>query len=183
MLRAEDKGLAQGYAESMFGLAQAEKLEDQLQEELFEFKKVLSASYELKDFLNDAHIAPQVKQAALKELVNQSASLLFQAMLDTMVVNGRAYLVEDVIDIYLETMKVKKKRVIAEVSTAVPLTDDLQIKVAKRLSDATGYTTVVSNTVEKTVLGGMVVRMEGKVLDTSTKKKLDDLKNLIGSAG
>jgi F-type H+-transporting ATPase subunit delta len=179
LLRAEDKGLVQGYAEALFGLAVSQKQEDKLQEDLFSFKQAMDKSYDLKEFMGNRRIAPAVKRAALKELISADASPLLVSILDAMIVNDRAYLVGDVIDNYLEAMKAKKKRVIAEVSTAIPLTGDLNAKVVKRLSDATGYDVVVSNTVNKEVLGGMVVKMEGKVLDASTKKKLADLKKFV----
>lgn len=183
MLRAEDKGLAHGYAEALYGLAVSQKQEDKLQEDLFSFRKAMESSYDLKEFMGNKNLAPEIKQAALKELVNPDASPLLLSVLDAMVINGRSQLLGDVIDIFLETMKQKKKRVIAEVATAVPLTPELDEKVAKRLGEATGYTVVINNTIDKSVLGGMVVRMEDKTLDASTKKKLEDLKNIIETAG
>lgn len=183
MLRAEDKGLAHGYAEALYGLAVSQNQEDKLQEDLFSFQKAMENSYDLKEFMGNKGIAPEVKQAALKELVSRDASPLLLSILDAMVINGRSQLLGDVIDIYLETMKQKKKRVIAEVATAVELTPELEVKVAKRLGEVTGFTVVISNTVDKSVLGGMVVRMEDKTLDASTKKKLADLKTIIETAG
>lgn len=183
MLRAEDQGLVNGYTEALYGLAKSDNAEDKLQEELFEFKKALNKSYELKEFLGNRGVKPEVKQAALKELLSPSTSRILVAALDAMVENGRAHLTEDVIDAYLEMMKAKKKRVIAEVTTAVALNDELKSKIAGRLSQATGFGVVVSNTVDKSVLGGMMVMVDGKILDASTRKKLEDIKNAIETAG
>lgn len=183
MLRAEDQGLVTGYAEALYALAKSENAEDKLQEELFELKKALDNSYELKEFLGNRGVTAEVKLAAVKELISPSAGRMVTAALNAVIENGRAHLTEDIIDAYLEMMKLKKKRVIAEVTTAVALNDDLRAKIAGRLSEATGFNVVVSSTVDKSVLGGMMVKQEGKILDASTKKKLEDIKNVIETAG
>lgn len=71
----------------------------------------------------------------------------------------------------------------AEVVTAVPLDDaDTKMMVA-RLSSMSGKKIVLKAEVDSSMLGGVVARMGGKLLDGSTRSKLAALKNRLSSAG
>ena len=95
MLRAEDKGLANGYAEALYALAAAQKAEDKLQEDLFAFRKAMESSHELKDFMANRTLPPAVKKAALDDLLDPAAGEAFRTILAAMVENGRAHLAGD----------------------------------------------------------------------------------------
>ncbi len=67
----------------------------------------------------------------------------------------------------------------ATVVTAVALTEEDTRHLEARLSDITGKRTVVTATVDPAVIGGVVARFEGRLLDGSTRSRLDALKQEI----
>ena len=67
----------------------------------------------------------------------------------------------------------------AEVVTAVTLTDEDRLQLELRLSEVTGKKVLVTARVDPAVIGGMVARFDGKLLDGSTKSKLEALKKQI----
>ena len=71
----------------------------------------------------------------------------------------------------------------AEVVTAVPLSDQDKLALEERLGAITGKTIVIEPEVDRSLLGGIVARIGGKLLDGSTRRRLDALKRELGSSG
>jgi F-type H+-transporting ATPase subunit delta len=67
----------------------------------------------------------------------------------------------------------------AEVITAVPLEDEDKQKLEERLSDVAGKKVIIYPKVDPAVVGGIVARFGGKLLDGSTRNRLEALKKDI----
>ena len=79
-------------------------------------------------------------------------------------------------------MKEYKKIGVAFVSTAAELTDAQKEKVMKRLLETTDFESFEMNyTVDKTLLGGMVIRVGDRVVDTSIQNKLKSLSKQLSA--
>ncbi|PKQ37423.1 MAG: ATP synthase F1 subunit delta [Actinobacteria bacterium HGW-Actinobacteria-1] len=72
--------------------------------------------------------------------------------------------------------------VVAEVTTAVPLTDDLRSKLTDKLSAALGRAVSLRESVDESLLGGIVIRVAGRVLDGSVTSQLRDLRQALLTA-
>lgn len=176
MRKTEEEIIARGYAESLFGLSKVEGLVDQLEEEFFELKKVLAENFKLRDFLWDAKIPSENKKKLLDEILSEGASPLLRNQLTILIDQNRAHLTLKVAGDFLELVGKEKNRLLAEVITAVPLTDELAGKIEGKLSRLTGKNVSIKNTLDQAIVGGMVVKIDGKVLDLSIRKRLTDLK-------
>ena len=67
----------------------------------------------------------------------------------------------------------------AEVVTAVALEQQDRIDLERRLSEITGKKVVITSKVDPALIGGVVARFDGKLLDGSTKSRLEALKKQI----
>ncbi len=65
----------------------------------------------------------------------------------------------------------------AEITTAIPLNDEDKLKLAKHLSTMVGKKVVIKHEVDSSLIGGIITRIGGKLLDGSTRSKLAALKN------
>jgi len=74
-------------------------------------------------------------------------------------------------DYYYESRDI----VIAEAITAVPLTDKQILNIQMKIGEATGKNAVIDNTVDPSILGGVILRYNGKQLDGSVKSRLDSI--------
>jgi F-type H+-transporting ATPase subunit delta len=70
----------------------------------------------------------------------------------------------------------------AEVRTAVPIDEDEKEKVARYLESMTGKKIIIKTIVDTDVIGGVVVRAGGKLLDASTRSRLLKLKRELSGA-
>ena len=68
----------------------------------------------------------------------------------------------------------------AEVRSAVPLSPAEKDKLRKKLEKLTGHSVVMTYTEDPSLLGGVVVEVDGKVIDGSVRTKLRQVKEVIG---
>jgi F-type H+-transporting ATPase subunit delta len=71
----------------------------------------------------------------------------------------------------------------ADVTTAVPMDESQKTKLAGNLSSLTGKKVVVTTRVDPRIIGGMIARVDGKIIDGSTGSQLTALKNELINAG
>ena len=69
----------------------------------------------------------------------------------------------------------------AEVTTAIPLADEERQRLAEHLGAAIGKKVALKTEVDSSLIGGLVIRMDGKLVDGSTRGQLQALKrDLVG---
>ena len=93
-----------------------------------------------------------------------------------MVTKGRANEILSVIDYFVDLVKEEKKIGKADVTSAVELSADQKAKVEKKLLETTSYESFEMNyAVDESLIGGMVIRIGDRVVDSSIKTKLYNL--------
>ena len=93
-----------------------------------------------------------------------------------MISKGRAGEILSVFDYFVALVKEEKKIGQASVTTAVALSDIQKEKVEKKLLETTKYETFEMHyCVDETLIGGMVIRIGDRVVDSSIRTKLNDL--------
>ena len=74
-----------------------------------------------------------------------------------------------------------KKQVYVEVISAIELDGGMIFKIKESIDKNTGLDARIRNTVDKSILGGIIIKIEGKVIDLSIRDKIDDLKTRLKS--
>jgi F-type H+-transporting ATPase subunit delta len=96
-----------------------------------------------------------------------------------LVAKGRLSMVGDVADEYQRLLDSYRGIEQAEVTTAIPLDDKDKQRLEERLGAVVGKKVVLKPRVDSNVVGGIVARIGGKLLDGSTHSKLLALKNTM----
>ena len=168
------------YAEALFLLACEQNQGAEYLENLRFVKEVLknedfllilrspNLSFEEKQSVIDA-----VFSGALKEDTVSFIKLLCQ--------KGRAELLPLCIDDFERLYNQVNRVVLAEVTSAVPLTEDEKTKLIKSLEKKTGHKIELVCRVDKDILGGIIIRTEDSVLDGSLVHKIHRIKEVIKS--
>jgi F-type H+-transporting ATPase subunit delta len=71
----------------------------------------------------------------------------------------------------------------AEITTAIPLSEDERIEMARRIGEITGKKIILSERVDPDIIGGIIARVGGKILDGSTRSQLAALRNELINRG
>jgi F-type H+-transporting ATPase subunit delta len=174
---ADDRSLA--YAEALFAVARAEGTLGEVEDELFRFSQTLQGNDELRDALTDARIPAARRQQIVEDLLGGKASSTTAALVSMVVGTGRARDLPTIIERLVEMSAAEANKEVAEVRSAVPLTDDQRDRLAKALEDATGKQVEIKVVVDPSVLGGIVAQVGDTVIDGSVRRRLDQLKNAL----
>jgi F-type H+-transporting ATPase subunit delta len=174
---ADDRTLA--YAEALFSVARAEGTLGEVEDELFRFSQTLQSSDELREALTDAGIPAARRQQIVEDLLGGRASSTTVALVSLVVGTGRAKDLPAIIRQLVDMSAAEANKEVAEVRSAVPLTDDQRKRLAEALSEATGKQVEVKVVIDPAVLGGAVATLGDTVIDGSVRTRLDRLKNVL----
>jgi F-type H+-transporting ATPase subunit delta len=172
---ADDRTLA--YAEALFGVARAEGTLGEVEDELFRFSQTLQGSDKLREALTDPGIPATRRQQIVEDLLGGRASATTVALVSMVVGTGRARQLPDIIRELVEMSAAEANKEVAEVRSAIPLTDDQRKRLADALGEATGKQVEVKVVIDPSVMGGIVAQVGDTVIDGSVRGRLDKLKN------
>jgi F-type H+-transporting ATPase subunit delta len=77
---------------------------------------------------------------------------------------------------------VRERIIDVDVTTAVPLTQEQLSAIEQRIGDATGLRARVNPEVDDAIIGGLVLRARGVLLDASVQRRLAELRRLLENA-
>jgi F-type H+-transporting ATPase subunit delta len=168
-----------GYAKALLEIANAEGTLDEVEDELFRFARSVEASDALRNTLTDEQIPAAKRQAIVEDLLGGRATSTTTQLVSLVVGSGRGRDLPAIIDRLVERAAASKERAVAEVRSAVPLTDDQEERLSAALANATGKQVELKVVVDPTVLGGLVASVGDIVIDGSIRTRLDQLKTLL----
>ena len=170
------------YGDALFELALEEQKEDALLEEAKVFLEVIRKDDEIIRFMKHPKIVKEDKMKTGKEIFDQNFSKEFAGFLMVLIQKDRFCEAEKILEYFIARMKEHKKIGVAHVSTASELSDAWKEKVEKRLLETTDYETFEMHySVDESLLGGMVIRIGDRVVDTSIQNKLKNLSKQLRS--
>ena len=172
--------IAERYAKALSSaIDSAEELEEALRA-LQDFAQVYENHAELKPAIENPSLALEVRKAILDEVVDRSGMPEYACgFIRTLFLRGRISLLPDVIELLDRVVNKRLGRVRAEVTTAVALTESHTERIRKSLSDFARKEVLLSTQVDDSIIGGVVVRMEGAVFDGSLRARLARMKQAL----
>lgn len=173
--------IAEGYAQALFAAAQAEGVLAKVEDELYGFVRSMEQSPQLREALTDAALPADRRKAVVSELLSERAHPLTATLIGFVIDAGHARDLSKIIDELARVAAHAREQELAEVRSAVPLTDKQRERLATALSKATGHKVEVKVVVDPTVVGGVVARVGDLVFDGSISGRLEDAKSALGS--
>ena len=166
------------YAEALFEAAdQAGAVED-VKSDLGALREVIDAGNDVGRVLLNPEIDSEIKKNALGALEGTNHHLTVN-MLRVLVDRGRLEELPEIADAYADRVNRASGQIVVEVTTAVPLTDELRSQVVARVTEQTGRDAKITETVDPDILGGLVIRIGGVVTDASVRGRLSGLRKSI----
>ena len=169
------------YAEALFLLATEAGQAEEYLSDVRIVKDVLDGDGELLLLLRSPNLTREEKDGVIDAVFGGVLREHTVSFLKLLTEKGRAELIPSCLNdfehLYNEVHKVIK----AEVTSAVPLTEDEKNRLINSLERKTGHRVELVCLVDKEILGGIIVRTEDSVLDGSLKHKIRKVKDVIKS--
>ena len=169
----------EGYARALFEIARAEGNLDEVEDELFRFARDLESSDQLRGALTDDLIPIEKRQAIVEDLLGGKATSTTTQLVSMVVGAGRGRDLPAIIDKLVQRASNAKSLEVAEVRSAIPLTEDQQTRLAAALANATGKQVNLKVVVDPSVLGGIVATVGDTVIDGTVRTHLEQLKSRL----
>ena len=164
------------YATALFGVARSEGNLAEVEDELFRFARLLDGNDELRTTLTDPALEVSRRQQIVEDLLGGRAHPITTSLVSMVVGTGRSRELTSIIDELVQLSAAEGNKELAEVRSAVELTDDQKTRLAAALGQATGKQVELKVIIDPSVLGGLVAQVGDTVIDGSVRTRLAQLK-------
>lgn len=179
-MAAEDQkvtGVAGRYASAVFELAREQKAHAAVGEDFARFQALIDGSEDLQRLVRSPVFSAKDQVAALNAILAAAGiSGLAAKFIGLTAENRRLYLVSDMIRAYQALEADARGEVAAEAVSAVKLTAAQITKLKAQLKAATGQEVALSTRTDESILGGLIVKVGSRMIDSSLRTKLQNLK-------
>lgn len=147
---------------------------DRLEEEIFQFSRIVASDLELRQILNSAKYSGEGKRVLVAKLLASKVSPSTSRLLASLVSGMRGRSIERTIAFYASAAAARKMRVIAHVKSAVELSQAQKDKLASSLSSKIGQPVRINVELDPKVLGGLSIRFADELIDATIVNRLAD---------
>jgi len=169
------------YAEALYEAAAEAGAVPAVQAELADFRQAVLDSADLAAVLSSPEVETPRKKAVVAELA-AAANPLVARFLGMLVERGRIGQLDEIARAFDGRVAEAEGRLTVEAVTAVPLTDDLRQAVIAKVKADTGRDASLSERVDPDLLGGLVLRVGGIVVDGSIRSRIAALRRSLTQA-
>jgi F-type H+-transporting ATPase subunit delta len=165
------------YATAAYEVARAEGNLDEVGDELFRLGRVVDSSDELRTTLTDPHLPASRRQQIVEDLLEGKATATTVGIVSMVVAGGRATDLSKIAENLVNRSAADSGQALAEVRSAVALTDEQLARLTEALKARTGRDVAVKNVVDPSVVGGIVTQIGDSVIDGSVRTRLNQLRD------
>ena len=177
-------GIAERYATAIFEMAREDKAIKALEGDIDALDAALADSDDLNALINSPiYTRAQMGDAAAAIAKKMKLSKLMTNTLGLMASKRRLFVLPQVLSTLRAQIAAEKGEVSAQVASAKALTKAQENKLAKSLKAAMGKDVKITATVDESLIGGLVVKVGSKMIDTSIRSKLSNLQNTMKEVG
>jgi F-type H+-transporting ATPase subunit delta len=169
------------YAAALFELATEQRALAEVEQGLNSFRRAYDESEDLRRLVNSPVFSAEDQANGLAAVLAKAGiGGLAASFLGVVARNRRLFAAPDMVEVYRALMARQRGEVAAEVASAHPLTEAQRTQLLDTLSASVGGKPVtLTEKVDASLLGGLIVKIGSRMIDSSLKTKLASLKTLM----
>lgn len=177
-------GVAERYASSLYELASEARSVDQIGAELAGFQTLINESADLKRFIESPVFSAEDQLRAVAAVLEKAGiSGLTANFIKVAASNRRLFAIPGMIKSYFQIVARNRGEITADVTSAHVLTSEQENELKATLKGVTGKDVTINVTVDPSILGGLIVKVGSRQIDTSLRTKLSTLKLALKEVG
>lgn len=175
--KAGDTGVAARYALALFELADEQRKLDQVADDLRSLDSMIAENDDLQRLVRNPVVSRAESGRALAALLESAgADQLTRNFIGLVAANRRLFALSAMIRGYLAELAERRGEVTAEVTSAQQLSPAQTESLEAALRSALGGKVALSVDVDPTLIGGLVVKVGSRMVDSSLKTQLQKMK-------
>ncbi len=176
-------GIAERYATALYELADESKSLDAVADDLRRLKAMIQGSSDLTRFLRSPLIDRQAQTKGILAVLDAAkVSDLVRRFVAVVGSHRRLVALPGIIDAFLRQLAKRRGEIVVHVASARPLTAAQSAELDKALRGVVGQKIVVEAKVDPALIGGLVVRVGSRMVDTSIQTQLQKLRRALRAA-
>lgn len=177
-------GIAGRYAQAVFDLAREEGMLPAVEADLGALEAALAESGDLRRLIASPVYSRDEQGAAIGAVAQaMGLSPVMRNVLGLMAQKRRLFVLPQLIETLRARIGQSRGEVAAEVVSAQPLSPDQQERLAQTLSASAGQAVRLRASVDPSLIGGLVVRLGSRMIDTSIRAQLGRMQNMMKDVG
>ena len=177
-------GIAERYATAVFDLAQDGKDVKALETDVAALETAMNDSADLRNLLSSPLYSREEQGAAITAIAKKmELSQITANVLALLASKRRLFVLPQLVRVLQDKLAEARGEVTAEVTSAKSLTKAQTEKLAKTLKAQLGKSVTIKETVDESIIGGLIVKVGSKMIDTSIASKLNALQNTMKEVG
>ncbi|MCR8722928.1 F0F1 ATP synthase subunit delta [Frigidibacter sp. ROC022] len=173
-------GIASRYATAVFELAREGKALAQLESDVDALDAVITENAEFRGLISSPVVSRGDQRRSIDAITaKMGLSEVMQNTLSLMADKRRLFVLPQLVVVLREMIAADKGEVTAEVTAAKTLTKAQSEKLASTLKNAVGKDVKINLAVDESLIGGLVVKVGSRMIDSSVRSKLANLQNAM----
>ena len=175
--------IAARYASALFDIADERHTLDQIEGDLQTLKRLLADNADLRGALRNPMFSSHDQGKAVAE-IGKAAGLspVILSFLGVLARNRRLFALDAIADAFLAELARRRGQMSVDVTSAQPLTADQTHRLMEKLNQTLAAKVKVNAKVDPSLLGGLVVKIGSKLIDSSIRTKLIGLERIMKGA-
>ncbi|MCR4880614.1 MAG: ATP synthase F1 subunit delta [bacterium] len=166
------KTLAERYTKALWKIAEENNEIEKMGEELKTISDTISQNPDIIGFFVNPTIKIEDKKDVLENSFENRVDKELYNFLNVLVDKGRMFLLSDIQTLYFQKIAEKQNILDVEVQSVIELDDTMKNLLSEKLKKITGMNINIINTLDADIIGGVVLRFGGNVIDGSVRTQL-----------
>ncbi len=168
--------IAGRYAQALIQLGEQNYKLDEYLDSLVKVKNTLAENQELARLLEHPIVPKEDKKEITCNVFQNYISVDILNTLKVLLDRNRTYIFSSLVTYYTELLNQKRNVTMAEVITAVPISEDIKYKLKDKLQNQFKKNFQIEHQIDPDIIAGMIVKFGDRVIDGSIKSKLGNMK-------
>lgn len=176
----KDLLVADRYATALFEIARVLHKDEEIEAELESLSRALQDDPALEKSFANPSLKAEEKRKFLQKIYQERKEPFYETLLDffsLLFEKDRFNMIHAIAVSFKRIADEAQGQGVAEIRSAVPLSQVSEAAIVSRLEKIAGYKIVVKKEVDPSLVGGVVVKVKNKIIDGSVRYKIDMMKS------
>lgn len=170
------KLITKTYGDALFDVAVEAKTVDLVESEAASVTEIFVRNPELLKLLNHPNVTKEEKIQVIEQVFASRVSGEMYGFLRVLVEKDRQGHILEILQYFTDRVKEYRRIGVVYITSALPLEADQKKKIEKKVLETSGFAALEPHySVDKALIGGIVIRIGDRVVDGSVRNKLDNL--------